>query len=334
MLTQKEIFEHITNRILETMKKGIIPWRRPWTGVSAGDGGAISYVTREPYSLLNQMLLGEPGEYLTFNRARELGGNVKKGEKARMIVIYKNRRITETDPKTGEETVRIIPFLKYEWVFHLNQTEGIPTKIVPGEPTPTASPDERAEEIIRGYLTSDNHPSFQNDQPSNRAYYSPSSDKVVVPMLSQYPIGKTSEYYSTVFHELGHSTGREGRLSRTFGFSMSDPKYAYEELVAEITSAILCNKAGVDTDDSALNNAAYIQGWMRELKNDPKMFASSASKADVAAKYILGIPIEYKENDEKDAERKEHKPRPERTSRRTAHTKGRRTKTRAATTAS
>ena len=100
-MTQQQIYQMVTDRILETMKQGIIPWHRPWTGVAQEDGGAISYVTRKPYSLLNQMLVGRPGEYLTYKAAKELGGNVKKGEKSSIIVAYDHYYTKETDEKTG-----------------------------------------------------------------------------------------------------------------------------------------------------------------------------------------------------------------------------------------
>jgi len=286
---RKNPYEMVTDRILEIMKQGKIPWDRPWTGIE-GEDAAISYVTRKPYSLLNQMLLEEPGEYLSFKQAKELGGNIRKGAKAKIVVFYKPRVITVTTEENGQKKTeeKVIPVLKEYCVFHLKDTEGIPTKIVPGEKPKPRDPIESAEALINGYLTSDNHPKFQNDVPSNRAYYALESDKVVVPMLSQYPVSKIQEYYSTAFHELVHSTGQHTRCNRTFGHSKNDPKYAYEELVAEIGAAMLCNRSGVETTSTMRNSAAYLQSWMREFRDDPKMFVSGASKAEKAVRFILG----------------------------------------------
>lgn len=287
---RKNPYEMVTDRILEIMRGGKIPWNRPWTGVD-GEDGAISYVTRKPYSLLNQMLLGDPGEYLSFKQVKELGGRIRKGAKARTVVFYKQHLINvRSTDEAGNATTeqKIIPLLKEFHVFHLSDTEGIASKIVPGEKPAPRNPIESAEALINGYLRSDNHPAFQNDKPSNSAYYSPSSDKVVVPMLSQYPESKIAEYYSTTFHELVHSTGKAGRCSRTFGYSKKDPKYAYEELVAEIGAAQLCNRSGVETNTTIHNSAAYLQSWMGAFKDDPKMFVSSASKAEKAVRFILG----------------------------------------------
>lgn len=294
-MTQQQIYQMVTDRILETMKQGIIPWHRPWTGVSLENGGAISYITRQPYSILNQMLVGRPGEYLTYEAAKKLGGNVKKGEKASIIVAYDFYYTEEPDEKTGEKKLVPHKYLGYKNVFHIDQCEGIASKIIPDEKPErsTAQVREEAEKIISGYLSSEDHPAFHNDQPSNSAFYSLTNDSVTVPMISQYAEGNEGEYYSTVFHELGHSTGKKSRLNRTFGFSKSDPKYAYEELVAEITAAILCNKAGVDTASTVKNTAAYLQGWMRACTQDPNLFIDAATKSDKAARYILGLPLEH-----------------------------------------
>lgn len=96
------IYQIVTDRICEQLNKGIIPWNRPWTGVA---DGAISYTTRKPYSLLNQMLLGEDGEYITFNEVAKLGGKVKKGAKSQMVVFFKRYVKEESgiNPDTGEE---------------------------------------------------------------------------------------------------------------------------------------------------------------------------------------------------------------------------------------
>ena len=108
-----DIYAEITNRIIAEMEQGTIPWKKPWVG----SGNAVSYATGKPYSILNQMLLGEPGEYLTFNECRKAGGFVRKGEKAKMVVFW--NWLEREDEETGEK--KEIPFLRYYNVFHLNQ---------------------------------------------------------------------------------------------------------------------------------------------------------------------------------------------------------------------
>lgn len=281
----------VTDRIVEMMNKGIIPWRKPWhfNTIETGEEQAISYTTRRAYSLLNQWLLGEPGEYLTFKQVKALGGSVKKGEKSRMVVFF--TQVPYKKENGEEDEIRTYPLLKYYNVFHINQTEGITSKIVPSEQVVPEGPAaiNEAENIILGYLMRETSLKFQNDKPSGKAYYSPALDKVVVPMLGQYD--SSAEYYSTTFHELTHSTmkesrcNREGENKRSF-FGNSD--YSREELVAEMGAAMLCSNAGIDNKKAFRNSVAYIQSWIQSFKNDPKMIVWAASRAEKAARYICG----------------------------------------------
>jgi antirestriction protein ArdC len=242
------------------------------------------------------MLLGEAGEYLTFKQIKERGGSVKKGAKSRIVVFYtqiSSWKRTQTNEEGEEETITItcehaIPVLKYYRVFHIKDTTGIKSKIeVPQDNT--LQPIEAAENIINGYLSRESSLQFHNDKPSGQAYYSPSQDCVVVPMMSQYKI--IEEYYSTVFHELTHSTMKETRCNRkqdmkNAAFGSKD--YSREELVAEIGSAMLCHLAGLESDKAFTNSVAYIQGWLKALKNDNKAIVWAASRAEKAAAYIKG----------------------------------------------
>ena len=278
----------VTDRIVEQMKQGIIPWQKPWTGITAEEGGAINYVSRRPYSLLNQMLLGKPGEWLTWKQIEECGGAVKKGAKARFVVFYTQYKVKEQKvTESGEtvETEKNIPLLRYYNVFHLSDVEGLETKIVPGA-VRTVEPIDAAEAIIKDYVAREDGFRFITTK-SNRAYYSPMEDMVVVPGLSQYPVRE--EFYSTSFHELTHSTMKECRCNREADAShnhFGDANYSREELVAEIGSAMLCNHVGIDTDKVFRNSVAYIQSWLGVLKNDPKMIVWAAGRAEKAARYI------------------------------------------------
>ena len=138
-----DIYGEITNRIIAEMEQGEIPWKKPWMAA----GLAISYSTGKPYSLLNQMLLGRAGEYLTFNECHKAGGYVRKGERAKMVVFW--CWIDKEDEETGEITQ--VPFLRYYSVFHIDQCEGIRAKYA-RELTETANPDETAESIIAEYV--------------------------------------------------------------------------------------------------------------------------------------------------------------------------------------
>lgn len=292
--TKVNVYQLVTDRIIEELEKGIIPWQKPWTGAALEDGGAINYVTRRPYSMLNQMLLGDEGEYLTFKQVKELNGNVKKGAKSKLVVFFKLLVHEEAGQKDeNEENApkrKTIPMLKYYRIFHVNDCEGIESKIADDTTDrPTPEPIAAAETIVNGYLSQEQKLGFQNDRPSAKAYYSPSSDKVVVPKPNQF--NSMEEYYSTTFHELTHSTMKAYRCNREADNANSffgNKEYSREELVAEIGAAMLCNSAGLESDKAFKNSVAYIQSWLNALKNDNKMIVWAASRAEKAAKYILG----------------------------------------------
>lgn len=271
-----DIYAEITSRIISQMENGMIPWRKPWTS----GGYAVSYATGKRYSLLNQMLLNKPGEYLTFNECRKAGGYVRKGEKAHMIVFWKF--LEQEDEETGE--IKQIPFLRYYNVFHISQCEGLKPKYA--EPLPqTASADEAAESLICAYLQSSGVK--LNCEEGDRAFYQPSTDTVVLPLLAQFK--ETAEYYSTTFHELVHSTGHKSRLNRLEKTAFfGSAAYSKEELIAEIGASALINHIGLETTKSFRNNAAYIQSWLKVLRNDPKFIVSAAGKAEKAVSLILG----------------------------------------------
>ena len=293
------VYQMVTDRIIEELQKGIIPWHKPWSGAGLADGGAVNYVSRKPYSMLNQMLLGREGEYLTFKQVKDLGGDIKKGAKSSMVVFFtmishgkkktQDENGNEVEVTTAKE--HLIPILKYYRVFHIDDTTGIESKIKAGEPIePTILPIESAENVINGYLSREKKLKFQNDKPSAQAYYSPMYDKVVVPMLSQYQ--DAEEYYSTTFHELTHSTippYRCDRKAENDHAFFGNEDYSREELVAELGSAMICNAINLDCEKAFKNSVAYIQGWLKALHNDNKMIVWAASRAEKAAKYIMNV---------------------------------------------
>ena len=281
MTTKANVYEMVTDRIIAELEKGNIPWKRPWTGVRSG---AYNRITKKPYSIINQILLKYSGEYATFKQWSELGGHIKKGEKSEIVVFWKIYQKEEINEETGEKEVRKIPVLKYYNVFHISQVEGVKPLEVPFK---EVEPIEEADKIITMYVNRE-HLDFK-ELPSNKAFYSPSRDRVVVPMKEQYE--NINEYYSTTFHELTHSTGHKSRLDRLETgaiASFGSETYSKEELVAEIGSASLMNMLGIETPQTFKNSTAYIQGWLKALKNDNKFIVSASSKAEKAVNYILG----------------------------------------------
>lgn len=277
-----DVYSIVTERVLNQLSWGNIPWHCPW---KESFNGAISYATGKPYSLLNQILLGAmPGEYLTFNQAIAVGGSVRKGEKSKVIVFWK--MLEEVDEDTGE--VKTIPYLKYINVFNISQCEHIAPRwavtVMRDEGTDLA-PDEDADALIDSYV-SRSHVKLDIVE-SNHAYYSPSEDTVVIPKLSQYT--ELAEYYSTAFHELAHSTGHSTRLNRiTQKAAFGSDVYSKEELCAEIASSFLLSICGLETPSSIRNNTAYINNWYKALQDDKRLIVTAASLAEKAVHYILG----------------------------------------------
>lgn len=299
MNAKKNIYQMVTDRIIQQLEQGIVPWHQPWCSVDSADM-AMNYVTRKPYSLLNQMLLGRAGEWLTFKQVQQLGGRVKQGAKSSWVVYYQPVSYDETvmNENGREETVtRTVPVLRYYHVFHLDDCEGIESKIQPAPPRNDLETIEAAEDVIRQYVSREGL-TFCNDQPSSRAYYSPQEDKVCVPMLSQYDVAE--EYYSTVFHEMVHSTMLPSRCNRRQeqrAAAYGSDEYSREELVAEIGSAMLCRHAALNSEKTFKNSVAYIKSWLNELRNDAKMVVFASCRAEKAAKYIL----QTEQTDEKDS---------------------------------
>lgn len=280
----KSVYEMVTDRIIEQLESGVIPWQKPWTGVRSG---AFNRISKKPYSLLNQMLLKFDGEYATFKQWADLGGHVRKGEKSEIVCFWKIQPIEE-EQEDGTKVVKQIPLLRYYNVFHISQVDGV-------EPLPQEAidnniePIEKAENVLHDYWTRENI--TVKHMAGNRAYYSPTHDMICLPLFEQFT--DSNEYYSTAFHESVHSTMKENRCNRAedrkgknVAFGSQD--CSKEELVAEIGSATILNIIGIETKGSFTNSAAYIQNWLSVLRNDVKFVVSASSKAEKAVKYILG----------------------------------------------
>lgn len=275
------VYEMVTERIIKQLEQGTIPWQKPWTGVRSG---AFNRVSKKPYSLINQAILEKPGEYATFKQWKDLGGHIKKGAKAEMVVFWKIIDVEEKNDK-GEIEKKKLPLLRYYNVFHISQVEGVePLK---EKLNTEIEPIEEADRIIKEYVDRE-HITFK-ECISDKAFYRPMTDTVVVPLKEQFK--NTNSFYQVAFHEITHSTGAQKRLDRDikelapFGSEI----YSKEELVAELGSAFLINHLGIETEGTFQNSASYIESWLQVLRNDNKFVVSASSKAEKAVNYILGI---------------------------------------------
>ena len=282
-----DIYTAVTDRIIQQLEQGIIPWEKPWGGIA---GGAISGTTGKPYSLLNQMLLEKPGLYFTYNQIQKQGGHIRKGSAATPVVFWKQVPVKEQDPHTGEIRTKHIPVLRYYNVFHIDQCEGISTPHISPEPIHHSL---EAESIISDYVRRSGVELIH--QVGDEAYYSPARDRVVLPTAEQFV--RMGEYYSTAFHELAHSTGHQSRLNRLRATAhFGSESYSKEELAAEISAAALLSHTGLETGHTFKNSTAYIQNWLSALRNDKRLIVTASGAASKAVSYILGLSGDLREN--------------------------------------
>lgn len=278
------VYELVTNRIIEQLENNIIPWEKPWSGTL---DGAFNRVSKKPYSILNQMLLKYDNEYASFKQWKDLGGHIRKGEKSEMVVFWKMYPIKEKQDD-GTEIIKTIPLLKYINVFHISQVDGVePLK---QKVTHDIEPIDKAEKILNDYWNRENI-TIEHVK-GDKAFYSPMFDKIQLPLFEQFK--QSEEYYSVAFHESVHSTMKTSRCNRQEDrkgkvVSFGSEEYSKEELVGEVGSSQLMNLVGIETTKSFRNSTAYIQSWLKVLRNDNKFIVSASSKAEKAVNYILGI---------------------------------------------
>lgn len=272
------VYEIITSQIIEQLESGVVPWRKPWTS-----NMPHNLVSQKPYRGMNVFMLATAGfeskYWLTYNQCSSLGGKIKQGSKS-SIVTFWNIGKEKLNPKTGKNSK---PFmLRYYNVFNLAQTEGIklPRAVFERNKVSTFDAIESAESLAESMP---NAPAFET---AGHAYYAPMRDCIGMPSRSAFHT--PAEYYSTLFHELAHSTGHAKRLHRDSFDSpnvFGSESYSKEELIAEMSAAFLCGLSGIERE-TLDNSAAYLSNWIARLKGDSKLILSAASLAQKAADYI------------------------------------------------
>lgn len=269
------VYTIITDRILSLLSKGCIPWKRPWrTEVPK------NLISGKAYRGVNVLLLGSSPypspHWLTFNQAKGLKGSVKKGERGTPVIFWK---VGDEEDESGKRSKSFL--LRYYTVFNIMQTEGI---AVPPLATPRkVEPIAACEEVVSAYFLP---PRVEHG--GSRACYIPADDRILLPRREQF--SSPEEYYSTLFHELAHSTGAEHRLARKgvmdhSGFASH--AYSFEELVSELASAFLAAEAGISAS-VIHNSASYIAHWSKVLKSEPRWIVNASAQAMKAADMIMG----------------------------------------------
>jgi antirestriction protein ArdC len=280
METKKfDIYEMVTNLIVERLESGVVPWQMPW---KSGGGIPRNLISKKPYRGFNFWYLLSFGFerpwFLTFNQAKELGGNIKKGSKSFLVVFWKLFDV-QKDGVTEQ-----VPMLRYYRVFHIDQVEGIPANKIPDTTAHDHdfNPIAACEELVERWTDS---PVIEPGK--EKACYIPLRDTVQMP--SPRTFFEDEHYYSTLFHELVHSTGHRKRLDRHSKFPdhrFGSRDYSQEELVAEMGASYLCGLTEIE-NVVIDNSAAYIQSWLGKLKADKKFIVQAASDAQKAVDYIL-----------------------------------------------
>jgi antirestriction protein ArdC len=271
------VYEQVTDRIIAQLESGVIPWRKEWK--STGHSNLpTNYTTKKPYRGINILLLMAAGfdtcDFLTYKQAQAIGAQVRKGEKGIQIVFWSTFEGKENDT----EDAKRIPFLRTYTVFHVSQCDGIPVEL-PFD-APVFEPIPAAQAIADGYLEREH---IELKHGGDRAFY---SHLDYIQMPSRESFASPDAYYSTLFHEMAHSTGAQHRLAREKGKSFGDELYSKEELCAEFAAAYLCADTGISNALVEANHAAYIQSWLRALKNDKRMLITAAQRAQHAADRI------------------------------------------------
>jgi len=290
-MNASKVYDYVSEKIVAMLDKGTIPWRKPWTGLMPQN-----YVSHKEYRGMNLFLLAnapyKDPRFLTFKQVQNLGGKVKKGEKAWMVIFWKRFTKEEQDKQTGQNKKRSWFMLRYYNVFNVEQTEGWTPKPLEKAVLKPNEKISRCEEIVA------NLPEVPVMEGSQIAAYSPSRDTVMMPDIRQFE--NSEGYYCTLFHELTHWTGSEkrlGRFTKNDGGMFGSQSYSKEELVAEFGAAFLCAVAG--TEQPILENAAaYIAGWKKRIKEDPKLLVQAAGKAQKAANWLQKISYGEEAKDE------------------------------------
>ena len=275
-MAKKTIHQIITKNIIKKLEEGTIPWNMPFI-----QAYPKNIITKNPYKGINVLMLWAYGSefkssyWLTLKQANKLGGRILKNSVGVPIIYWIFPDPDDPDCKITH------PYPRYYKVFNLDQCEGIdkPKETVLQDTTPI----KECERVVKNYK---NKPSIET-HPFN-ACYIPSQDKIQIPDMAVF--NSKQEYYSTLFHELVHSTGHKKRLNRFEGskehFNRSSKEYSLEELVAELGACFLCTETGI-SNKTIDNSASYINHWVQAFKRDTKILLKASSKASKAVDYIL-----------------------------------------------
>lgn len=279
---KQDVFTIISNRIIELLEKGTVPWRQPWSDATY----PRNMITVRPYRALNVLILASLGFannwFLTLKQINDLGGRVKKGEHACPVVFWSVKE--KENKESGQKEKKRI--LRYYSVFNIEQCIDIPENRIPDLNLNNNDAIQACEAVI------DNMPLKPIiKHKGQKAYYDPVLDYINMPKIKSFI--DSESYYVTLFHEVIHATGHQTRLNRDEVVNTnkygSEP-YSEEELVAQIGACFLASHTGCSLKHFE-NDVAYIDGWLKRLKSDKRFILFASSKAQKAVDYILNQQI-------------------------------------------
>lgn len=281
-------FEGIVNNIIKLLEAGVKPWNKPWDsghsiGLPLNHEGKAYRGANVFFLWISKMNNGFQGDrWLTFNQIRKLGGKVLKGSKGTKIIFWKPIVKSETVNADGSKEQETFPLLRWYTVFNVDQTTDLPEEFYEG-----VGDDEEIVNNIKDLAEVEamvNKLNVLIRHEGHRAFYNPTVDYIGMPPKASFK--ETEGYYSTLFHELTHWTGHNKRCNRKFGDKFGDNAYAVEELVAELGACFLSAHFGIAVDVRE-ENAAYLQSWIKVLKENPKVLLTVAGKAQQAFDYVV-----------------------------------------------
>ena len=275
MENKVDIYTEVTNRVIERLEQGFAPWLKPWDTENTLDK---NIKTGNEYNGINRIILGMSGFdsniWGSFKQWKDLGANVKLHEKGTAIVFYKPVSGVKVTSE-GDEIIYNSVFTT-SYIFNAEQVEGIEIKPRVIEDKPFSN------NVMVDTMVTNTGAHIKHG--GNSAYFSPSEDYINMPIKSDF--FDEAGYYATLLHELTHWSGHKHRLDRTKGKRFGDTQYAFEELIAELGSAFLCEKYSVKGD---IRHEGYIASWLKALKNDNKMIFKASAYAQKSTDYIVGF---------------------------------------------
>lgn len=291
----------ITQEIIARLEAGTKPWIKPWRGVPVSRPLRACGV---PYRGMNVFWLwmvadmcgyGSPF-WMTYNQAKELGAQVRKGEKSTIAIFYKSYTKEVEAPDTGERADEHRRVLKAYPVFNADQVDGLPERFHPAATLEVVEPEGRQAELDTFFASIPAVLRHQGDE----AYYEPVADRVTMPPAHLF--SGFDHYYATLAHELSHWTGHASRLDRDLKNRFGSAAYAAEELVAELSSAMIGAELGLPVTHLD-SHASYIEHWLTLLKQDDRAILTAAAKAEEASSLLLKLGGRITADDSDEASR-------------------------------